>query len=128
MRKPLLYLILGILLSLPATANDPFDKTQRHRTKPEHVQKQGQVLEHSCQTGLFPNTPFAQIQIVGIIQQQKDWQLILQADQQVHLANVGDVIATEAIKINHITKQQISFLRRENNQHCEQTLPFNVQF
>ena len=128
MREPLLYLILGILLSLPAAANDPFDKTQRHRTKSEHVQKQGQVLEHSCQTGLFPNTPFAQIQIVGIIQQQKDWQLILQADQQVHLANVGDVIATEAIKINHITKQQITFLRRENNQHCEQTLPFNVQF
>ena len=119
---------MGILLSLPAAANDPFDKTQRHRTKSEHVQKQGQVLEHSCQTGLFPNTPFAQIQIVGIIQQQKDWQLILQADQQVHLANVGDVIATEAIKINHITKQQITFLRRENNQHCEQTLPFNVQF
>lgn len=128
MRKPLLCLILGILLSLPAAANDPFDKTQRHRTKSEHVQKQGQVLEHSCQTGLFPNTPFAQIQIVGIIQQQKDWQLILQVDQLVHLANVGDVIATEAIKINHITKQQISFLRRENNQHCEPTLPFNVQF
>ena len=128
MRKSLLCLILGILLSLPAAANDPFDKTQRHRTKSEHVQKQGQVLEHSCQTGLFPNTPFAQIQIVGIIQQQKDWQLILQADQQVHLANIGDAIATEAIKINHITKQQISFLRRENNQHCEQTLPFNVQF
>ena len=128
MRKSLLCLILGILLSLPAAANDPFDKTQRHRTKSEHVQKQGQVLEHSCQTGLFPNMPFAQIQIVGIIQQQKDWQLILQADQQVHLANVGDVIATEVIKINHITKQQISFLRRENNQHCEQTLPFNVQF
>ena len=128
MRKPLLCLILGILLSLPAAANDPFDKTQRHRTKSEHVQKQGQVLEHSCQTGLFPNTPFAQIQIVGIIQQQKDWQLILQVDQLVHLANVGDVIATEAIKINHITKQQITFLRRENNQHCEQTLPFNVQF
>ena len=128
MRKSLLCLILGILLSLPAAANDPFDKTQRHRTKSEHVQKQGQVLVHSCQTGLFPNTPFAQIQIVGIIQQQKDWQLILQADQQVHLANVGDVIATEAIKINHITKQQITFLRRENNQHCEQTLPFNVQF
>ena len=128
MREPLLYLILGILLGLPAAANDPFDKTQRHRTKPEHVQKQGQALEHSCQTGLFPNTPFAQIQIVGIIQQQKDWQLILQADQQVHLANVGDVIAAEAIKIDHITKQQISFLRRENNQHCEQTLPFNVQF
>lgn len=128
MREPLLCLILGILLSLPAAANDPFDKTQRHRTKSEHVQKQGQVLEHSCQTGLFPNTPFAQIQIVGIIQQQKDWQLILQVDQLVHLANVGDVIATEAIKINHITKQQISFLRRENNQHCEPTLPFNVQF
>lgn len=128
MREPLLCLILGILLSLPAAANDPFDKTQRHRTKSEHVQKQGQVLEHSCQTGLFPNTPFAQIQIVGIIQQQKDWQLILQADQQVHLANIGDIIATEAIKINHITKQQILFLRRENNQHCEQTLPFNVQF
>ena len=128
MRKSLLCLILGILLSLPAAANDPFDKTQRYRTKSEHVQKQGQVLEHSCQTGLFPNTPFAQIQIVGIIQQQKDWQLILQADQHVHLANVGDVIAAEAIKINHITKQQISFLRRENNQHCEQTLPFNVQF
>ena len=128
MRKSLLCLILGILLSLPAAANDPFNKTQRHRTKSEHVQKQGQVLEHSCQTGLFPNTPFAQIQIVGIIQQQKDWQLILQADQQVHLANVSDVIATEAIKINHITKQQITFLRRENNQHCEQTLPFNVQF
>ena len=128
MRKSLLCLILGILLSLPAAAKDPFYKTQRHRTKSEHVQKQGQVLEHSCQTGLFPNTPFAQIQIVGIIQQQKDWQLILQADQQVHLANVGDVIATEAIKINHITKQQITFLRRENNQHCEQTLPFNVQF
>ena len=128
MRKSLLCLKLGILLSLPAAANDPFNKTQRHRTKSEHVQKQGQVLEHSCQTGLFPNTPFAQIQIVGIIQQQKDWQLILQADQQVHLANVSDVIATEAIKINHITKQQITFLRRENNQHCEQTLPFNVQF
>ena len=128
MRKPLLYLILGILLSLPATANDPFDKTQRHRTKPEHAQKPGQPKAHSCQTGLFPNTPFAQIQIVGIIQQQKDWQLILQADQHVHLANVGDVIAAEAIKIDHITKQQITFLRRENNQHCEQTLPFNVQF
>ena len=120
--------MLGILLSLPAAANDPFDKTQRHHTKPEHVQKQGQALEHSCQTGIFPNTPFAQIQIVGIIQQQKDWQLILQVDQQVHLANVGDVIAAEAIKIDHITKQQITFLRRENNQHCEQTLPFNVQF
>ena len=93
MREPLLYLILGILLSLPAAANDPFDKTQRHHTKPEHVQKPGQPTAHSCQTGLFPNTPFAQIQIVGIIQQQKDWQLILQADQQVHLANVGDVIA-----------------------------------
>lgn len=43
MREPLLYLILGILLSLPAAANDPFNKTQRHRTKPEHVQKQGQI-------------------------------------------------------------------------------------
>lgn len=128
MQKTFLCLMLGILLSLPAAANDPFDKTQRHRTKPEHVQKQGHALEHSCQTGLFPNTPFAQIQIVGIIQQQKDWQLILQADQHVHLANVDDVIATEAIKIDHITKQQITFLRRENNQHCEQTLPFNVQF
>ena len=128
MREPLLYLILGIFLSLPAAANDPFDKTQRHRTKPEHAQKPGQPTAHSCQTGLFPNTPFAQIQIVGIIQQQKDWQLILQADQHVHLANVGDVIAAEAIKIDHITKQQITFLRRENNQHCEQTLPFNVQF
>ena len=128
MREPLLYLILGIFLSLPAAANDPFDKTQRHRTKPEHAQKPGQPTAHSCQTGLFPNTPFAQIQIVGIIQQQKDWQLILQVDQQVHLANVGDVIAAEAIKIDHITKQQITFLRRENNQHCEQTLPFNVQF
>ena len=128
MQKTFLCLMLGILLSLPAAANDPFDKTQRHRTKPEHVQKQGHALEHSCQTGLFPNTPFAQIQIVSIIQQQKDWQLILQADQHVHLANVDDVIATEAIKIDHITKQQITFLRRENNQHCEQTLPFNVQF
>jgi len=128
MREPLLYLILGTLLRLPAAANDPFDKTQRHHTKPEHVQKQGQALEHSCQTGLLPNTPFAQIQIVGIIQQQKDWQLVVQADQQFHLANVIDVIATEAIKIDHITKQQITFLRRENNQHCEPTLPFNVQF
>lgn len=128
MQKTFLYLILGILLSLPAAANDPFDKTQRHRTKPEHTQKPGQPTAHSCQTGLFPNTPFAQIQIVGIIQQQKDYRLILQVDQQVHLANVGDVIAAEAIKIDHITKQQITFLRRENNQHCEQTLPFNVQF
>ena len=128
MQKTFLYLMLGIWLSLPAAANDPFDKTQRHRTKPEHAQKPGQPTAHSCQTGLFPNTPFAQIQIVGIIQQQKDWQLILQADQQVHLANVGDVIAAEAIKIDHITKQQITFLRRENNQHFEQTLPFHVQF
>jgi comD, putative len=128
MQKTFLCLMLGILLSLPAAANDPFDKTQRHRTKPEHAQKTEQPPAHSCQTGLFPNTPFAQIQIVGIIQQQKDYRLILQVDQQVHLANVGDVIAAEAIKIDHITKQKMTFLRRENNQHCEQTLPFHVQF
>ena len=53
MREPLLYLILGTLLCLPAAANDPFDKTQRHHTKPEHVQKQGQALEHSSQTRLL---------------------------------------------------------------------------
>ena len=58
MQKTFLYLMLGILLSLPAAANDPFDKTQRHRIKPEHVPKQGQALEHSCQAGIFPNTPF----------------------------------------------------------------------
>lgn len=127
----ILYCTLGIWLALPATANDPFDKKQRHQSKIETQSTAQTPLESPCksvQAAFFPHTPFAQLRVVGTIQRQNAWQLILQADNQISFVKVGDVIASETIKIDSISKQNITFLRRNHHLHCEHSVPFDVQF
>ncbi|WP_233141834.1 hypothetical protein [Aggregatibacter actinomycetemcomitans] len=62
-----------------------------------------------------------------MLQHQKDWQLLLLADNQVNLAQQGDFVAAENLKIEHIGKQEIHFLRWDNPQNCELSTTLNIK-
>ncbi|QEH48711.1 competence protein ComD [Aggregatibacter actinomycetemcomitans] len=130
MLRPLFILFVGALFSLSVVANDPFDKTQRGATASNASLKDITSVT-SCHKGtdaIFPSTAFNQIRIVGVLQHQKDWQLLLLADNQVSLAQQGDFIAAESLKIEHIGKQEIRFLRWDNPQNCELSTTLNIKF
>ncbi|MBN6066017.1 pilus assembly protein PilP [Aggregatibacter actinomycetemcomitans] len=130
MLRPLFILFVGALFSLPVAANDPFDKAQRVATSQNTsiTETTLPALCHKATDAIFPSIPFNQISVVGVLQQQKDWQLLLLADNQVSLAKQGDFIATESLKIEHIGKQEIRFLRWDNPQNCELTTTLNIKF
>ncbi|KOE63688.1 hypothetical protein [Aggregatibacter actinomycetemcomitans] len=130
MLHPLFVFFIGVLFSLSVTANDPFDKTQRGTTASNASLKDTtRVIQ--CYKGteaIFPSTAFNQIRIVGVLQHQKDWQLLLLTDNQVNLAQQGDFVAAESLKIEHIGKQEIRFLRWDNPQNCELSTTLNIKF
>ncbi|WP_233114878.1 competence protein ComD [Aggregatibacter actinomycetemcomitans] len=130
MLHPLFVFFIGVLFSLSVTANDPFDKTQRGTTA-SNASLKDTTSVIQCYKGteaIFPSTAFNQIRIVGVLQHQKDWQLLLLADNQVNLAQQGDFVAAENLKIEHTGKQEIRFLRWDNPQNCELSTTLNIKF
>ncbi|KYK92899.1 competence protein ComD [Aggregatibacter actinomycetemcomitans serotype d str. SA3733] len=130
MFPPLFFFFIGVLFGLSVAANDPFDKTQRGTTASNASLKDITIVTpcHKGTEAIFPSIAFNQISIVGVLQHQKDWQLLLLADNQVNLAQQGDFVAAESLKIEHIGKQEIRFLRWDNPQNCELSTTLNIKF
>ncbi|MBN6076637.1 pilus assembly protein PilP [Aggregatibacter actinomycetemcomitans] len=130
MLHPLFVFFIGVLFSLSVAANDPFDKTQRGVASQKTSITETTISApcYKATDAIFSSTPFDQISVVGVLQQQKDWQLLLLADNQMSLAKQGDFIAAESLKIEHIGKQEIRFLRWNNPQNCELITTLNIKF
>ena len=131
MLRRILWLLMGLILSHTGIANDPFDKARRQAIPQTSVEKQDRAPSQACHpthSTIFPQTAFAQIQVIGVLQHKTDWQLMLFSENQVSLAKAGDVIAAKHIQIEKIGKQHIDFLRWNNDPHCKATTPFQLKF
>lgn len=92
-----------------AQANDPFDKTQRSTFQTKHAPADS-PSHHKCipqQQVIAEEIPVNQLKIVGILQHKTRQQALFNRDQQLFMVSIGDVIAQEQLKVQHINKQAV---------------------
>lgn len=111
-------LILLCLIPSLAIANDPFDKKQRHSSDKTNSQVETPHKKarcHESQQRVFPQLPFSQLKLVGILFAQQN-QILLQGEQQeVRNLQVGELVAQEGYKLKQIDKQSAQFISWKNN-------------
>ncbi|PJG82959.1 pilus assembly protein PilP [Caviibacterium pharyngocola] len=133
--KPLVMLFIGTVLSTSYAA-DPFDKTQRQIAPAVQVAAQQENAPnnvaadcHSSAPALAPDTPFAQLNIVGAITEKDNTRILLMDPQQsLIIANQGDLVGQEKIKIDRITLNNLSIIRWTQDTTCRHFESVTIKF
>ena len=109
-------------------ANDPFDKNQR-ANKLNFESAPTNENCHQQQDAIFPESPFKQLKVIGILHNKNNQQLLLSNDEhQVSIAQIGDFVGQERLKIERIEQQQIHLLSWQNAPNCQQGQALKVKF
>lgn len=113
--KKILFFLFFINYLYPSFARDPFDKTQRTLPNQSAIPTTQNVCS-SNNTVLAENTPFQQLQLVGIVKYQNKLRAIFtDSSQQINIGEIGNLISQEKLKITEISSQKVKLF------DCQQT-------
>ena len=121
-------LLLILFFNSALAGNDPFDK--KRRISDTHDNKQLNITSdskcYSEQPTIFSETPFKQLKLVGIIFSSPKQVLMQDAEQNLTIAGINQLIAQEKYKIKTINKDSLILSRLDINcaEHSDISLIF----
>ncbi|MDO5054893.1 MAG: pilus assembly protein PilP [Pasteurella oralis] len=119
MQKLTALVVFSFVLSVQA---DPFDRTQRQEQRHVVLKTEKSMLLTSCniaQSALFPTDSLDELKLIGVLQQQTEWQaLFVNAGKQLQSASLNQLLTPEGFLIQQISKQGVTLTYWKNKQSC----------
>lgn len=122
-----IWLLLALFCSESLAQNDPFDKKLRNSNAQDNKQL-NMLANNKCypEHSVFSETPFNQLKLVGIIFSSPKQILIQDAEQNLTIVGINQLVAQEKYKIKTINKDSIILSRLDTNcvEHSDISLMF----